>query len=142
MYNLIILPVTLLTLTLLDRLSPYLPEVPPFHSPERSHLPDIFQYKYLDRLCTRHTQQQVIQVIELILIIPVRDEGRVEYRDVGVDELEDEHLEDEGLLEGVEELVVLKVNVVGGRVGIDEVEDFNEDCVHETNEKVKCTRAF
>jgi hypothetical protein len=133
MYNLIILPVTLLTLTLLDRLSPYLPEVPPFHSPERSHLPDIFQYKYLDRLCTRHTQQQIVQVIELILIIPVSDEGRVEYRDVGVDELEDEHLEDEGLLEGVEELVVLKVNVVGGGVGIDEVEDFNEDSVHETN---------
>jgi hypothetical protein len=142
MYNLIILPVTLLTLTLLDRLSPYLPEVPPFHSPERSHLPNILQYKYLDRLCTRHTQQQVIEIIELILIIPVRDEGRVEYRDVGVDELEDEHLEDEGLLEGVEELVVLKVNVVGGRVGIDEVEDFNEDCVNETNEKVKCTWAL
>jgi hypothetical protein len=133
MYDLIILPVALLTLTLLDRLFTYLPEVPPFHSPERSHLPNILQYKYLDRLCTRHTQEQVIEIIELILIIPVSDEGRVEYRDVGVDELEDEHLEDEGLLEGVEELVVLKVNIVGGRVGIDEVKDFNEDCVHETN---------
>lgn len=35
--------------------------------------------------------------------------------------------------------MVLKVYIVGSRVRVNEVEDFNEDRVHETNENVHCT---
>jgi hypothetical protein len=35
--------------------------------------------------------------------------------------------------------MVFKVHIVGSRVGVDKVEDFNEDGIHETNEKVQGT---
>jgi len=139
MNNLIVFPVALLALNLFHCLFDYLAEVPRFFRPCSSYLPYIFQNENFDGLRACHAQQQVIEVVKFVLIIPVSYEGSVEYRYVRVDELEDENFEDEGLLEGIEELMVLKVYIVGSRVGVNIVEDFNKDSIHETDENVDCT---
>lgn len=116
MYDLIVIPIALLTLHLLDCLLDYISEVPLLLEPERHNLPYVLQEKYLDRLCGRHTQQHVVEVVESVSVLSLRDKRSVENGDIGVDELENEHFENVGFLKGVEELVIFEVNIVCGRI--------------------------
>jgi hypothetical protein len=60
-------------------------------------------------------------------------ESSVEYGEIGVHELEQEHLKDVGLFIGVTILVIFNVNEGRSKEGVELIEDSDEDTINHTS---------
>jgi len=74
-----------------------------------------------------HTQQHVVEVVKILVV-----ERLIEDLDVGVHELEREYLVDIGFFVGVLVLVILLVDREGGHIGVQVVEDHDDQRIHDT----------
>jgi len=102
-------------------------EVPRLKELEHNELLDVLQEEDRDGFRDCHSQQHVVELIKVLI-----EERLIEDLDVCVHELEGEDLEDVGSFKGILVLVVFHVHRIGRHVGVEEVENHDDDRVHDT----------
>lgn len=115
-----------LLVPLIPRLILHSIEIPRLHELEQKKLLDMLQEEDRDGFRNCHAQQHVVELIKVLI-----EERLIEDLDVRVHELEDEDLGDVGSFIGILVLVVFHVHRVGRHVGVKEVENHDNYCVHD-----------